>query len=395
MPRPPSPPERYDSMRAKANFGLPVPRGASGRLLRRMVARLCWPMLRNQVDLNWEVVGELLRHDDILLDVLWDRDVLREQVELIHQQSFARLNDAVGMIRSELGELVLQLRAEMEEAAAANGELRPRLAEMGARLERDEIRLAQVDLVLDRVRHSLPEVPPAEELAELPGAFDNLYAAFAEAFRGPREAVKERMRPYVADILAVDSALPVVDLGCGRGELIELLTEAGVACYGVETNLYYVKSGTAAGLDVRHAEATAHLAELKEHSLRAVTAIQLVAHLPLERLIELLDLAVRAIEPGGALVLETPNPGNLVVGSSSFYLDPTRRQPIPPELLAFLVEARGFTSVEVRRLARDDAPRLEPVAAGEPWSDDVRRILDLVGPRLFDAPDYAVIARRP
>jgi O-antigen chain-terminating methyltransferase len=360
-----------------------------------MVARLCWPMLRNQVDLNWEVVGELLRHDDILLDVLWDRDVLREQVELIHQQSFARLNDAVGMIRSELGELVLQLRAEMEEAAAANGELRPRLAEMGARLERDEIRLAQVDLVLDRVRHSLPEVPPAEELAELPGAFDNLYAAFAEAFRGPREAVKERMRPYVADILAVDSALPVVDLGCGRGELIELLTEAGVACYGVETNLYYVKSGTAAGLDVRHAEATAHLAELKEHSLRAVTAIQLVAHLPLERLIELLDLAVRAIEPGGALVLETPNPGNLVVGSSSFYLDPTRRQPIPPELLAFLVEARGFTSVEVRRLARDDAPRLEPVAAGEPWSDDVRRILDLVGPRLFDAPDYAVIARRP
>jgi len=156
-----------------------------------------------------------------------------------------------------------------------------------------------------------------------------------------------------------------------------------------------VKSGTAAGLDVRHAEATAHLAELKEHSLRAVTAIQLVAHLPLERLIELLDLAVRAIEPGGALVLETPNPGNLVVGSSSFYLDPTRRQPIPPELLAFLVEARGFTSVEVRRLARDDAPRLEPVAAGEPWSDDVRRILDLVGPRLFDAPDYAVIARRP
>ena len=395
MPRPPSPPERYDSMRARAGFGLPVPHGTRWRLPKRLLAKLCWPLLRSQVELNWEVLAELVRHDDILLDVLWDRDLLREQVELVHQQSFARLNDAVGTIRSELDEVVQQMRGEMAGEAEANAEMRARFAKLQARINQDQIRLAQIDLLLNRVRHSLPEPPSVEEFARLPGAFENLYVAFVEAFRGPREAVKERMRPYVDDILGVDSALPVVDLGCGRGELLELLAESDVSAYGVETNPYYVESAKALGLDVRLAEATEHLAGLKAQSLRAVTAIQIVAGFEVEQLIALLDLAVRAIEPGGLLILETPNPENLVVGASSFYLDPTRRQPIPPELLTFLVEARGFTSAEVRRLARDDGSGPGPVVAGEPPADDVGRLLELVSSRLQAPPDYAVIARRP
>ncbi len=395
MPRSPSPPERYDSMRARASFGLPVSRGTRWRLPKRLLAKLCWPLLRSQVELNWEVLAELVRHDDILLDVLWDRDLLREQVELVHQQSFARLNDAVGTIRSELDEVVQQMRGEMAGEAEANGELRARFVKLQARINQDQIRLAQIDLLLNRVRHSLPEPPPVEEFARLPGAFENLYVAFVEAFRGPREAVKERMRPYVDDILGVDSALPVVDLGCGRGELLELLTESGVSAYGVETNPYYVESAKTLGLDVRLAEATEHLAGLKAQSLRAVTAIQFVAGFEVEQLIALLDVAVRAIESGGVLILEAPNPENIVVGASSFYLDPTRRQPIPPELLTFLVEARGFTSAEVRRLARDDGSAPGQVAAGEPPSDDVGRLLELVSSRLQSAPDYAVIAWRP
>jgi 2-polyprenyl-3-methyl-5-hydroxy-6-metoxy-1,4-benzoquinol methylase len=382
-------------MRARANFGLPVPHGTRWRLPKRLLAKLCWPLLRSQVELNWAVLAELVRHDDILLDVVWDRDLLREQVELVHQQSFARLNDAVGTIRSELDEVVQQMRAEVAGEAEANGELRARFAKLQARINQDQIRLAQIDLLLNRVRHSLPDTSPVEEFAHLPSAFENLYVAFVEAFRGPREAVKERMRPYVDDILGVDSALPVVDLGCGRGELLELLAESDVSAYGVETNPYYVESAKALGLDVRLAEATEHLAGLKAQSLRAVTAIQIVAGFEVEQLIALLDLAVRAIEPGGLLILETPNPENLVVGASSFYLDPTRRQPIPPELLTFLVEARGFTSAEVRRLARDDGSGPGPVAAGEPPADDVGRLLELVSSRLQAPPDYAVIARRP
>ena len=395
MPRPPSPPDRYHTMGVNASFGLPVPPDAHWKLVRRFVARLCWPMLRAQVEFNTELLGEMVRHDDILEDVLWDRNLLRDEVELAHQQSFARLHDAVGIIRTEMGEVVDQLRSEMAAVAGDTAEIRPRLAELSARLDQAQIRLAQVDLLLDRVRHGLPDLPPAEELTALPSAVDNLYGAFVEAFRGPREVVKERMRGYLADILAVDSALPVLDIGSGRGELLELLIESGAACYGIETNPYYVESAQQAGLDVRLGEATEHLAALKERSLRAVSAIQLVEHLPVEELVLLLDLAVRAIEPGGRLILETPNPGNLVVGASSFYLDPTRRQPIPQELLVFLVETRGFTEVEVRPLERPDLPVPAPLSEGEPWAEDINRVLDLLRARLFGAPDYAIVARRP
>ncbi len=395
MPRPPSPPDRYNSLRANASFGLPIGRGVRWRFAKRLVARLCWPVLRSQVEFNRELLGELVRHDDILEDVLWDRDLLREEIELAHQQSFARLHDAVGTIRTEMGEIVQQIRAEMAEVASKSTELRPWIAELGSRLDEAQIRLAQVDLLLNRVRHSLPEVPPAEELAALPSAIDNLYGAFMEAFRGPRGVIKERMRGYLVDILAVDSALPVLDVGCGRGELLELLGESGAVCYGVDTNPYYVEFGKQRGLDVRLAEATEHLTSLKEHSLRAITAIHVAEHLPMEELILMLDLAVRALEPGGLLILETPNPDNLVVGASSFRLDPTHKEPLPSELLAFLVEARGFSEVQVRQLELPDAPAPGPWAVGEPWEEDIKRLLDLVNSRLFNAPDYAILARRP
>ena len=195
MPRPPSPPERYDSMRARAGFGLPVPHGTRWRLPKRLLAKLCWPLLRSQVELNWEVLAELVRHDDILLDVLWDRDLLREQVELVHQQSFARLNDAVGTIRSELDEVVQQMRGEMAGEAEANAEMRARFAKLQARINQDQIRLAQIDLLLNRVRHSLPEPPSVEEFARLPGAFENLYVAFVEAFRGPARRSRSGCAP--------------------------------------------------------------------------------------------------------------------------------------------------------------------------------------------------------
>jgi O-antigen chain-terminating methyltransferase len=282
----------------------------------------------------------------------------------------------------------------MAAVARDSSETRPRVAELSARLDQAQIRLAQVDLLLGQVRRGLPDLPPAEELAALPGAFDNLYGAFVEAFRGPRDVVKERLRGYLADIAAVDSALPVLDVGCGRGELLELLAEAGATAYGVETNPYFVETGCQRGLDVRLAGAIEHLEGVKEHSLRAVSAIQVAESLGIDELIAMLDLAVRAIEPGGLVIVETPNPENLVVGASSFYLDPRHRQPIPPELLAFVVGSRGFTDVEVRFLEPPDPP-VPGSADDAPWFSDVKRLYDLVTARFSSARDYAVLARRP
>ena len=131
-----------------------------------------------------------------------------------------------------------------------------------------------------------------------------------------------------------------------------------------------------------------------ERSLSVVTAFHLVEHIPVDRLIHLLDLSVRALEPGGLLILETPNPENLVVGASSFYIDPSHLRPLPPGLLAFLVEARGFARVETRFLHPDTAATLQSPKDSSAWSADLAPLVELINNRLYGPRDYAVIGRR-
>jgi O-antigen chain-terminating methyltransferase len=121
-----------------------------------------------------------------------------------------------------------------------------------------------------------------------------------------------------------------------------------------------------------------------------------VEHFSTDELIEVVELAARAIRPGGLIVLETQNPENVVVGSSSFYLDPTHQRPIPPALLAFLVGARGFGDVEIRRLERAEQPQgLARPKPDEPWAEAVGSLVDVVNFHLFAPADYAVVGRRP
>lgn len=408
MPQRTGDPQWRSSLEQHADLGLPVPYGTPHRLVRRVLVRALWPVLRHQVELNRELVAGLLEQvgtvehhghaifavREALEEVQLDRVRLREEVELANQQSFARFHDGVGAIRTEMGEMAQRYEQARGALAESDGRIESLRAELDRRLADVRIRLAQVDLLLDVVRRALPGDPAPAELAALPGAFENLYGSFEEALRGPYETVRERVRDYLDDVCSVPSDRPVLDIGCGRGEWLDVLAEAGIAAYGIDTNERSVAAGRSNGLDVRRSDAREHLASLAEHSLRAVTAIHVVEHLATDDLIELLDLALRAIEPGGLLVLETPNPENLVVGASSFYLDPTHRNPLPPALLSFLVEARGFTDVEVRPLARRELRPMPQLGAGEPWAEDLRPIVELLNARLFGPQDYAVVARR-
>ncbi|MDA8290753.1 MAG: class I SAM-dependent methyltransferase [Actinomycetota bacterium] len=408
MPQRTSDPQWRSGLEEHAELGLPVPYGTPHRFAKRVVARLLGPFLRHQVAFNrdlldgvLEQVGTVEHHGhaifavrEALEEVQLDRVRLRGEVDLAHRQSFARFHDGIGSIRTEMGDLAHACELARAELAASDERLGALRDDLERKLADVRIRLAQVDMLLDVVRRALPAAPASDELAELPGAFANLYGPFEEALRGSFETVRERVRDYLDDVLEVPSDLPVLDVGCGRGEWLDVLREAGVPAYGIEMSERSVEAGRRGGLDVRLADASAHLSALAERSLRAVTAIHVVEHLATDDLIAFLDLAVRALEPGGLLVLETPNPENLVVGASSFYLDPTHRNPIPPALLSFLVEARGFADVEVRLLARRELRPMPELGAGEPWAEDIRPIVDLLNSRLFNAQDYAVLARR-
>jgi O-antigen chain-terminating methyltransferase len=217
---------------------------------------------------------------------------------------------------------------------------------------------------------------------------DSFYVAFEDVFRGTREDIKARIRPYLDRLVLSGGgqpSKPIVDIGCGRGEWLEILKENHLQAYGIDANVMMVERARLSGLDVREADLVAHLRELPDASRSAITAFHVVEHLKFSVMVDFLDEALRALIPGGMLILETPNPENLRVGAYAFYNDPTHRHPIPPELLRFLVEHRGFAETEI--------VRLHPFTVEEHLeasNADTRRLNDL----LFGPQDYAVIARR-
>lgn len=216
-------------------------------------------------------------------------------------------------------------------------------------------------------------------------ALDAYYAAFEDSFRGSAAEIKERLRLYLGHLPPAAPSHPVVDVGCGRGEWLELLGDAGFTAYGIDLNAVNVARGRDAGLDIRHEDALRHLRGLPDGSLAAVTAFHLIEHLPFEVLVELVEEAHRVLISGGLLICETPNPENVLVGTLTFYNDPTHRHPIPPGVARFLFENRGFAGAEVLRLH----PYAESLHL--PGEDDLTQRFNqyFYGPQ-----DYAVIGRK-
>ena len=146
-----------------------------------------------------------------------------------------------------------------------------------------------------------------------------------------------------------------------------------------------VERSTALGLNIIHGDLVDHLSSLEDESRSAITAFHVVEHLPLSVLVDFLDEALRVLVPGGLLLLETPNPENMRVGATTFYTDPTHRNPILPDTLRFMVEHRGFTEAEIIRL--HPAPPSDHLR-GDDWN--VRHLNNL----LFGPRDYSILARR-
>ncbi len=223
-------------------------------------------------------------------------------------------------------------------------------------------------------------------------ALDVFYAAFEDRFRGVRSEILQRVRVYLPLIERVAAGLPdapILDLGCGRGEWLELLRNEGRVATGVDSNGVFVEECRAFGLAVEQADALKFLRSQPDDSYGAVSAMHVVEHLPFESLITLVDECLRVLRPGGLLILETPNPENLTVATQSFHLDPTHRKPLPPPLLAFVVEARGFVRTETWRLEshRGFAPP-SPLPADVSGADRINVVVEM----LRAAPDYAIVA---
>jgi SAM-dependent methyltransferase len=170
-----------------------------------------------------------------------------------------------------------------------------------------------------------------------------VYPGFEDIFRGPTSFVLERQAVYV-DLLREHA--PVLDLGCGRGEMLELLGEAGIPARGVDLDLEMVERARAGGARVEHGDALAYLAKEADQSLGAVFSAQFIEHIPQDRLPELIELSVAKLEPGGVFIAETVNPHS-PRALKSFWVDPTHQHPLFPETMLALCQLSGFDAAEV------------------------------------------------
>jgi O-antigen chain-terminating methyltransferase len=209
------------------------------------------------------------------------------------------------------------------------------------------------------------------------------YFAYESRMRGSVGAIRERQRLYV-DILR--DAEPVLDIGCGRGELLGLLREAGVEAHGIDADSDMVAYARGDGLDVEQADLVEYLKRADDGSLGAIFMGQVVEHLPAPTLVQTFQLAVAKLRPGGVLVAETINPLS-PIALRNYFADLTHAQPLVPETLELLARQSGFAETEIRFL-NEPAERLtepdDPVIAA-----NVRRLNDL----LFAPLDYALVAR--
>ncbi|WP_186308449.1 class I SAM-dependent methyltransferase [Paraburkholderia sp. BCC1885] len=224
-----------------------------------------------------------------------------------------------------------------------------------------------------------------EQLVSPPERVDDFYRAFEDVFRGPRELIKSRLAvylPFVEPLLSHFSGATTLDLGCGRGEWLELMREIGFKARGVDLDENMLTACHRAGLNVENRDALEALRALPDECLAIVSAFHVVEHIGFDDLRTLVSEAKRVLLPGGLLVLETPNPENIVVASRKFYLDPSHFKPIPSELLGFVAQYSGFARVRAIGLQENEAIRSpnEPV--------NLMQVLDGV------SPDYAVVAQK-
>ena len=174
---------------------------------------------------------------------------------------------------------------------------------------------------------------------------DDFYVAFEEKFRGSEELIKERQKKYlkfINPLKILKDEVKALDIGCGRGEWISLLNENGFNARGIDVNESMVKVASQKGLNAAVNDALGELKSLDENSLDIITAFQVVEHIKFDDVLELIKEAKRVLAPCGILILETPNPENIMVGTQWFYLDATHKNPIPCELLSFATHYYGL-----------------------------------------------------
>lgn len=306
--------------------------------------------------------------------------IQREQLEVQHDQIEAQ-REQLQAQRTQIELMADKVKNELMRVVEKHQQVNTELVLQGERLT----------TVLAEARKRLPVPFDEDQLRKLAAegshTLDAFFASFDEQFRGSREEIKERLKiylPIIRENKIGSEEMPILDVGSGRGEWLELLKQEGFQARGVDSNRILVEGCLSRDLDVINTDLIGYMQQLPESSLGAVTGFHIIEHLEIENLVEFLNQTVRVLKTGGAVIFETPNPQNVLVGSCNFYFDPTHRNPLPSQVTRFLLESRGFNRVEVLNLnPSDDTP-----------VDDDTELARRFNKYFYGPMDYAVVGFR-
>jgi len=337
--------------------------------VRRLLRPYTNMILSRQTDFNVNVVG-LLRHLTGLHGELWERlnvwnQELRNSQHAL-QRTLDQSREDLAALRQEAvlhKQRLDRILGALEDAPAAQGAVGERL-----RAERDHLA-------------------------------DHTYFRFEQRFRGPSERIRAAQEVYLP---VFADTRDVLDVGCGRGEFLELLRDNGISAQGVDTSEDMVHVCREKELRVTQAEASEFLSGLEDVSLGGIFAAQVLEHLDTPALVRLVRLCYQKLREGAPFVVETVNPTSVVAATSNFHLDLSHVRPIHPEAMKFLLEAEGFQQAEITFLSPvEEEAKLKalPVGAGgEPWQREVVGLLnqniERLNTLLYGYQDYAVVARK-
>ena len=303
------------------------------------------------------------------------RAVARQVEDVLVQTQ--RHADAVERVVALLSDIVTDM------AESYDSRVLQQLDDLQVRLAEERSELHSLSLRLDDVAARVPGAP-----------LETWYSAdaFNDDFRGGTEGVKDRYRDLAEVFVGCG---PVLDVGFGRGEFLELLRDAGVDAMGIEVVPSLVDGARVHGLHAEQADALEYLRNLEDGSLGGLVMIQVVEHLPPQGVIDVVRLAAEKVRRGGRVLVETVNPMSLYTYAHAFWVDPDHIRPVHPNLLAFLFRQARFASVE--RLDRSPVAadeRLELLAAADDANGIMNRNIERINSLLFGPQDYAILATR-
>ncbi len=320
-------------------------------------------------DIRVEAVAQ--RIDDVVATITGSLQEVINETSRMKGMTRLELLGALETMRGEVGANAAQLQDNI-------GALTANLATQGEDLKRAMV-------LAEQTSRSIAQI---EALRRSP-TFERIYESFEDRLRGSRDEIVKRLgvyRPIIEKLPPEIKARKAVDLGCGRGEWLEIMKEMGLDACGVDINAGIVGHNLKRGLNVVEMDLLDYLRQQSDGSLGVVTAFHVVEHLPLELRLQLIKEAARVLAPNGIVVFETPNPENLIVGSCDFYLDPTHQSPIVPLQMMTLMQTLGFPEVKILRLNKHPSP--------PPLDEGASKFLRTVHSLLFGALDFAVIGHK-